>query len=38
MANDVEISFVGESDFKKLDKRYFWTLNGSLGEMTSVLL
>ena len=36
MANDVEISFVDESDLIKQENRYFWTLSGRLGEQTFV--
>ena len=36
MANDVEIRFVDESDFKKQENRYFWCISGRLGEQTSV--
>ena len=36
MANDVGISFINKSDFKKQEKSYFWTLSRRLGEQTSV--
>ena len=35
-ADDVEISFVDERDFKKQENKYFWGTSGRLGEQTSV--